>query len=49
MLLLAGCASIPKTARHDGPWDLAALEKVPAAQWGARTGLVQEVYYHGEP
>ena len=49
MLLLSGCASIPKTARHDGPWDLAALEKVPAAQWGARTGLVQEVYYQGEP
>jgi len=49
MLLLAGCASIPKTARHDGPWDLAVLEKVPAARWGAQMGLVQEVYYQGEP
>ena len=47
-LLVAGCASISKTARQNGPWDLAALEKVPAAQWGARTGLVQEVYYQGE-
>jgi dienelactone hydrolase len=30
-------------------WDLAALSSAPAAKWGARTDLVQEVYYQGEP
>ena len=32
-----------------GPWDLAALQKTPSAEWGLRTGLVQEVFYQGEP
>lgn len=49
LALLSGCASAPKSARHTGPWDLSALEQTPPATWGARTGLVQEVYYEGEP
>ncbi len=28
---------------------MAALKPAPAAEWGGRTGLVQEVYYQGEP
>jgi dienelactone hydrolase len=28
---------------------MAALNRAPAAEWGSRTGLVQEVYYQGEP
>ena len=28
---------------------MAALKQAPAAEWGMRTGLVQEVYYQGEP
>ncbi|HSA12303.1 MAG TPA: acetylxylan esterase [Candidatus Paceibacterota bacterium] len=32
-----------------GPWNLAALRQAPVVEWGVRTGLVQEVYYQGEP
>ena len=49
LLLAAGCSSIRTTERHTGPWNLAALKRAPAAEWGGRTGLVQEVYYRGEP
>ena len=38
-----------KAGRFTGPWDTAALKKVPAATWGEKSGLVQEVYYEGEP
>src|SRR6185503_10187342 len=31
------------------PWNLNALFQPPMAQWGATTGLVQEVFYEGEP
>jgi dienelactone hydrolase len=30
-------------------WDMARLSKAPAAKWGERKGLIQEVYYAGEP
>lgn len=36
-------------ARFTGPWNLEALKKVPPATWGQQSGLVQEVYYEGEP
>ncbi len=49
LVLLHGCVAAPKSASHRGPWDLAELKKAPAAEWGALTGLVQEVYYQGEP
>ncbi len=37
------------TGRFTGPWDMGALKKVPAATWGDKSGMVQEVYYQGEP
>jgi len=49
LLLVAGCRSVWTASRHSGVWDLAALKSTPAAEWGGRTGLVQEVYYQGEP
>ena len=49
LLLAAGCSSIKTTERHIGPWNMAALKQAPAAEWGGRTGLVQEVFYQGEP
>jgi dienelactone hydrolase len=49
ILVSAGCGSLTKTAQNTGPWDLRTLDRVPVAQWGSRTGLVQEVYYEGEP
>jgi len=48
-VLLTGCATAPKAARHTGPWNLESLQRAPAAEWGPRTGLVQQVYYEGEP
>ena len=30
-------------------WDMAALSVPPKATWGKKEGLVQEVYYEGEP
>jgi dienelactone hydrolase len=35
--------------RHTGPWDTARLQKAPAAEWGQKQGLLQEVYFTGEP
>jgi dienelactone hydrolase len=49
LLALGGCASPHKSTRHTGPWDMAALSAPPKVVWGARTGLVQEVWYAGEP
>jgi dienelactone hydrolase len=48
LLLFTGCSSVHKV-QNSGPWDMGMLRQVPAAEWGARTGLVQEVYYQGEP
>ena len=39
----------PAAAGPSGPWDMATLRKAPSATWGATNGLVQEVYYEGEP
>lgn len=36
-------------AQATGLWDLAALRRVPRATWGEKKGLVQQVYYEGEP
>jgi len=49
LVLFHACATPPKSVSQRGPWDLAELKKTPAAEWGLRTGLVQEVYYQGEP
>jgi dienelactone hydrolase len=48
-LTIPSRAAEPARRRNTGPWDMAALEKVPPATWGAKSGLVQEVYYQGEP
>ena len=47
--LLALLALVFTAHAADGPWDLAALQQPPHADWGAREGLVQEVFYAGEP
>ena len=49
LVLLHGCATATRSTRNASPWQLAELKKTPAAECGSRTGLVQEVYYEGEP
>jgi dienelactone hydrolase len=49
LALLSGCVTTPSVRRVAGPWDLSVLHQTPGAEWGVRTGLVQEVYYQGEP
>lgn len=44
-----GCVSRPPAARVTGPWNLTALANTPAVDWGKTDGLVQEVFYAGEP
>lgn len=44
LLITLGLACIAKA----GPWDMAALEKPPHAEFGPREGQVQEVFYEGE-
>ncbi len=45
--------ALPQTSiagpKQIGPWNLASLRRVPRATWGSKKGLVQEVYYQGEP
>lgn len=48
LLLAAGCASIP-SSKSTGPWNLEALQTVPAVEWGPQSGRVQALYYGGEP
>jgi dienelactone hydrolase len=53
ILLMAGvaraAAADEAAPRFAGPWDLDRLGQAPTATWGATSGLVQEVYYPGEP
>lgn len=35
--------------RFTGPWNLAALKEPPKAEWGEKKGVVQQVFYQGEP
>ena len=57
VLVLACSAALADEQKHStgpvdlktGPWNLSVLKRVPPATWGAKTGLVQEVYYEGEP
>jgi dienelactone hydrolase len=46
--LASSCATLHRQGPV-GPWDVAALRQAPEATWGATNGLVQEVYYAGEP
>jgi len=47
-ILISSCATLPD-ARQSGPWDLKALSNPPAVTWGQTDGLVQELFYEGEP
>jgi dienelactone hydrolase len=49
LLLAVGCHSLRTAAPQAAVWDVAALNSPPTVEWGGRTGLVQEVYYQGEP
>ncbi len=49
LILLIGCSTFNPRPKFAGPWDVTALRAVPAAKFGPRTNLVQEVYYEGEP
>ena len=50
VLALFALTSRQAPAQTNKPlWDLAALSHAPTAEWGERKGLVQEVYYAGEP
>ncbi|MEI6533930.1 MAG: acetylxylan esterase [Verrucomicrobiaceae bacterium] len=47
---VSGRAEIgPAPSKSAGPWDLAELRHSPEATWGQADGLLQEVYYAGEP
>lgn len=48
-LLLTGCVSGWQPSRFTGPWSPELIHRPPPAIWAATTGLVQEVYYEGEP
>lgn len=36
-------------ARFTGPWNVTQLKRAPAATWGEKSGLLQQVVYEGEP
>ncbi|MCX6872542.1 MAG: hypothetical protein NTW21_01860 [Verrucomicrobia bacterium] len=40
--------SLTARAESNGPWDMAALSKVPHATWGEAKEPIREVYYEGE-
>ena len=42
-------AAAAGTEKPTGPWDVETLQREPEATWGTIKGLVQEVYYAGEP
>lgn len=43
-----GCTTV-SLQKATGPWSLSELSRTPQASWGATNGLVQELYYEGEP
>lgn len=43
------CHSLQSTQAKVGPWNLATLSKPPPFTTGLRTGLVEQIYYEGEP
>ncbi len=49
LLIFGSSWSSPAAERFTGPWNLAKLKETPTATWGERKGLVQEVFYEGEP
>jgi dienelactone hydrolase len=49
LLLLVGTLSCSGADVLTGPWNLAELKRPPEAEFGPRQGLLQTVYYQGEP
>jgi cephalosporin-C deacetylase-like acetyl esterase len=49
VLVWLGLAVQVAARSASGPWDMRSLSDVPHADWGVRTGSVQEVHYAGEP
>jgi dienelactone hydrolase len=47
-LLAVQCNCVGAQSRNS-LWDMRSLSRPPAATWGERNGLLQEVYYEGEP
>jgi dienelactone hydrolase len=48
LILASGCTTT-STTPPTGPWSVDELSKTPAVAWGGTNGLVQELYYAGEP
>ncbi len=48
LLALLGC-QVASQKQSATPWNLRSLGVPPKADWGARSNLIQEVYYEGEP
>ena len=52
-LILIGCQTAHHTSlhapRHTGPWNIPDLQRAPDITWGVTTGVVQQVYYEGQP
>jgi dienelactone hydrolase len=49
IVLFVGCLTTRQAQKPAGPWNLESLRKTPVMTWGSSTGLVQEVFYEGEP
>ena len=49
VLLLTGCVSRTPAPRVVGPWDLSLTQRLPVVTHGTRMGLVEDLYYEGEP
>jgi dienelactone hydrolase len=49
LALVLGRVEAANPPRNTGPWNLETLKKTPPATWGPKTGLLEEVYYEGEP
>ena len=48
LAVTVSCAITPRPL-HSGLWNLNELSKAPVVEWGVTNGLVQELYYQGEP
>jgi dienelactone hydrolase len=42
-------ASLEAAERNTGPWEVKRLAEPPKAEWGEQQGLLQPVYFAGEP
>ena len=49
ILALATAASAMAGEVNTGPWDMAALQRVPRAEWVKKDGPLRSLYYAGEP